>query len=568
MTTVPPTAMDEVDEQIVAAAPHSRWADAWAWIEQRLIALTERANPILVKETRQALKSRQFLVTFVIVLLGCWIVSFVGVALVGPQIYYAASGPGLLIAYYTILALPLALIVPYTAFRSLAAEQEELTYDLLSITALGARQIVTGKLLSATVQMLVYVCAVAPCIAFTFLLRGVDALTVAVLLAVAVLGSLMLCMISLLIGAIAKAKHTQIVTSVALVLGLFGAFVAATSLGTLIITEGSSVFQEEAFWVVAFGILMIYVTTFGLLRAAAAAQIAFISENRSTPMRRWMLAQQACFCGWIGGILYAAWVYSPNSFSSSDFNNLACAIVAMGAFYWYGMGAMLTSEWPHLSRRVQRSLPQSTLGRAFLSLMNPGPGAGYLFAVANLTSLVIGAFLVLSFSQGTAGGWTSIETAVYFAILAWSYVVAFLGVGRLLIGLIRRFAYVPLAAGFLLHVILLLTAIGVPTVVQMMSRQYRNAGYTLLQVSNPLWTLGELWDRGVASVQGEILIFIVPAAAVITLLLNMRSVATELLHHRIPAPIRIAEEEAELHPAPAARPSSPWEMDEDDAASA
>ncbi|RIK87739.1 MAG: hypothetical protein DCC67_01465 [Planctomycetota bacterium] len=560
MTTVPPTTITETGAERAEAAP-TRWADAWQWLERRLVALTERANPILVKETRQALKSRQFLVTFIIVLIGCWVVSFVGVAVVGPQIYYAASGPGLLIFYYAILALPLALIVPYTAFRSLAAEQEEQTYDLLSITTLGSRQIVTGKLLSATVQMLVYLCAVSPCIAFTFLLRGVDALTTAMMLAMAVLGSLMLCMMALLIGAVARAKHTQIVTSVALVLGLFGAFVGAISLGTAILTGGSVVFREPEFWVIAFGLMMVYVTTFGLLRAAAAAQIAFVSENRSTPLRRWMMAQQACFAGWVGGVLYAFSVYE--SLGGGPLSDVIIAGGAMASFYWYAMGAMLTGEWPHLSRRVQRSLPQSTLARALLSLMNPGPGSGYLFAVANLTTLVLAGLAALWLLDAAAGTWTPIETAACFLVLAWSYVVGFLGFGRLLINLIRRWAYVPMAAAFLLHVILLLTAIGVPTVVQMMSREYRNAGYTLLQLTNPVWTLAELWDRGMAAVEGEILILATPALAVIALLLNMRSVSTELLHHRIPVPIRVAEDEAALHPAPEARPTSPWELDDD-----
>jgi hypothetical protein len=43
----------------------------------------------------------------------------------------------------------------------------------------------------------------------------------------------------------------------------------------------------------------------------------------------------------------------------------------------------------------------------------------------------------------------------------------------------------------------------------------------------------------------------------------MRSVATELLHHRIAAPVRLVEDEAELHPAPAPKPASPWEIEEE-----
>jgi len=558
MTTVPPTTIDEpAAVEMTLVEPGTKWTRIWQTIEERLIALSERANPILVKETRQALKSRQFVVTFLIVLVACWIVSFVGVAIVGPQIYYAASGPGMLIAYYAILAFPLALIVPYTAFRSLAAEQEENTYDLLSITTLGSREIITGKLASAMVQMIVYLCAVSPCIAFTFLLRGVDAVTVAVLLGIAVLGSLGLSMIALLIGAVARVRNTQVVISVALVLGLAGAFVAAISLGAVIVEEGSAELRDPVFWLFAFGFLTVYATTFGLLHSAAAAQIAFVSENRSTPLRRWMMAQQACFCGFVGAGVYAASMYDQ------AVNPIIAVAAMLAGGYWYVMGAMLTGEWPHLSRRVQRSLPQSTLGRAFLSLFNPGPGAGYLFAVANLTALFLAGLLIVLLGQtGPAAPWFAMETVGYFMAISWGYVVAFLGFGRLLIVTLRRWAYVPMPAAFLLHVILLLAATGVPTIIQMTSRELRNTGYTLLQMTNPIWTLNDLVENGPASVQGEILILIIPAIAVVAMLLNMRSVATELLHHRIAPPIRVAEEEAELHPAPAPKPSSPWEIEE------
>jgi hypothetical protein len=559
MTTIPPTTIEELSSPQSSVAPDSWWTRAWARFEVQMVALADRANPILVKEARQALKSRQFVVTFLIVLVACLIVSFVRVAMIGPEIYYAAAGPDLLLWYYAILCVPLALIVPFTAFRSLAAEQEENTYDLLSITTLGSRQIVTGKLTSAMVQMLVYLCAVSPCIAFTFLLRGVDAIMLVVLLTLAILGSLGLSMIALLIGSVARVRNTQVVISVGLILGLAGALVAAVMLGYVIIEEGSSVFREPEFWMVAFGLITIYATTFGLLHAAASAQIAFVSENRSTALRWWMMTQQACFCGFVGAGLYAMSLYNDNE--QADILMIGGAFAAM---YWYFMGTMLTGEWPHLSRRVQRSLPQSTLGRAFLSLFNPGPGAGYLFAVANLTMITVMAliFLWLTDQPGTRGGLAT-DTVAYFLVLSWAYVVAFLGFGRLLIVQLRRWTYVPLAAAFLIHIVLLMTAIGVPTIIQLTSRQLRNAGYTLLQMSNPMWTLTELVDDGVMSVRGEVLILVIPAFAIMALILNMRSVATELLHHRIAAPVRIVEDEAELHPAPAPKPTSPWEIEDE-----
>jgi hypothetical protein len=531
-----------------AGAPRrSGWLTA---VEGRLAAIVDGANPILVKETRQALKSRQFVVTFFIVLAACWIVSFGGVAVIGPQIYYGAAGSSMLVWYYGILAFPLAVIVPYSAFRSLAVEQEENTFDLLSITTLSSRQIVTGKLWSAIVQMLVYLSAVSPCIAFTFLLRGVDAMTTAMLLALAVLGSLALSMVALFVGAAARAKHMQIITSVALILALFGAFVGAIIISLSLIE--SSVSQEADLWAFLGIVAAIYVTTFGLLHTAAAAQISFASENRSTPIRLWMMAQQACFVGGVASMTFAF---------GRDWDMVAGVSVAsmlMAAFYWQVMGALLTGEWPHLSNRVQRSLPQSALGRTFLSFFNPGPASGYMFAVANLTMVAAVALVVVYWSHAYGG--VSTDVYGYAVILAWSYVVGYLGIGRLLIGTMRRFSYVSLTAGFLIQLLLVFAGIGVPLTIQVTSRMLRNSGYTLLQMSNPFWTLVELLDHGSGAVQAPVLVLVLPAIAIAVLMLNMAAVATELRRHRVAAPVRVIEEEAALHPTPMPGPSSPWDL--------
>ena len=150
-------------------------------IDRFLVYAGDWLNPILVKETRQALKSSQFAITFVLVLVACWIVTIGVVAYIGPRIFYSADGGTLLAWYYAILALPLMVVVPLAAFRSLAAEREDNTYDLLSITALKPRQIISGKLGSSIAQMAVYFSAITPCLAFTYLLRGVDLPTIAML---------------------------------------------------------------------------------------------------------------------------------------------------------------------------------------------------------------------------------------------------------------------------------------------------------------------------------------------------------------------------------------------------
>jgi len=291
-----------------------------------------------------------------------------------------------------------------------------------------------------------------------------------------------------------------------------------------------------------------------LIHAAASAQIAFNSENRSTPLRRIMLIQQACFLGWIAAaILY----------EDGEIQEIYAAVFVSAVFlgiYWYVMGTLLTSEWPYLSRRVQRSLPQSKMGRVFFTWLNPGPGTGYMFCVANLTMIaVVGLALVFLFSS-IARPSPSLDQVVYFLILGWCYLVIFLGVGRLLISLARRFVFISMTAGFLLHMILLLAACGLPQIFSFMSfSQQYYVQYSLLHSSNPIWTLYVLIDEGSMSVEAFTLSLILIPTALIVLLLNMRTVTAEVQYQRSLLPARVAEEEAELHPVPEAGPSNPWE---------
>jgi hypothetical protein len=156
------------------------------------------------------------------------------------------------------------------------------------------------------------------------------------------------------------------------------------------------------------------------------------------------------------------------------------------------------------------------------------------------------------------GGWPGEDGLIYALIIGWSYLVAYLGIGMIVIGVLRRFAVVNLFASVLIHVLVILAGTGIPTVVQLMSIELRDAGYTLLQITNPFRSLYHLVDGGVP-MEGSVLIKVVPAAAICVLLLNLRGVVRELLLVRLAPPTRVVEDEAELHPPPAAMPTNPWD---------
>ena len=254
-----------------------------------LDAFLERAsewlNPILVKEARQALKSRQFIVTFGLVLMYSWGVSIVGLAMIGPEATYGAKGPVMFGWYYAGLAFCLLIVVPFGAFRSLAVEQEERTYELLSITALKPRQIVSGKLGSAVVQMLVYLSAISPCLAFTYMLRGIDVLTILYILAWTALASLGLSQAGLVMGTLTENKALQVVLAVVVILGLVVAAIIGLYAALGIVFLGRIDFANIDFLVGNAAGLTAWAGYMALGFFASVARITFASDNRSTRLR-------------------------------------------------------------------------------------------------------------------------------------------------------------------------------------------------------------------------------------------------------------------------------------------
>jgi hypothetical protein len=183
-----------------------------------------------------------------------------------------------------------------------------------------------------------------------------------------------------------------------------------------------------------------------------------------------------------------------------------------------------------------------------------------MFVVANGTTIVFICLLALfakEFLRGR-GGWPSGEELFYALVVGWSYGVAYLGFGMLVIRFLRQFTLVNMVAGILIHVLVVLAGSGIPTVIQLMSVELRYVDYSLIQITNPIWSLHHLVDGGIP-MYGPILILVVPAAAICMLLLNMRSVVGELQAVRVAAPARVLQDEADLHPAPEPGPQNPWD---------
>jgi hypothetical protein len=145
-------------------------------------------------------------------------------------------------------------------------------------------------------------------------------------------------------------------------------------------------------------------------------------------------------------------------------------------------------------------------------------------------------------------------------LVAASYLAIYLGLSSLLIRAIRKVVDVRLALPVMINLLFVLLGAGIPWVVQMTSPTMRNMGYSLLQITNPVWTLTHVcWGR--TPHQMPLLLVALPAAAALVVLLNVPPLLQDLKQGRVAPPKRVEEEDAEaaaLRAAPAG-PKSPWD---------
>ena len=505
-------------------------------------------NPILVKEARQALKSRQFLICFGLVLGFGWGWSLLGIAILSPGVHYIPGGAMMLAGYVTILALPVLVIVPFTAFRSLASEVEDGTFELLSITALSARQIVTGKLGSAAIQLLIYFSALSPCIAFNYLLRGVDIVTITAGLVYGCLASLLAASIGLLCATLTRSRIWQGFLSIGLVLALFFFGLWLVGGAIVVITDEALPYQEPGFVLVNVCAGVFYLSVLVMLVLATASQITFASENRSTRIRVVMLVQQLI---WTGSMVTAA-LMSPYQYW------LVAAFIGAG-LYWAVMGAFLVAEEAQLSPRARRRLPQSLLGRVVFTWFNPGSGTGYIFCIANLLALAVVMLFVDQMLRFTSVLPAGSSAGSWFVLLLLAYLMFYLGFGRLLVMTLRRFVRVTQLAAVLLQLgIALVGSLG-SWVFQTWVIDISNyqVGWQLL---NWGWSLTEIADDGITS-DTALTLMLMSGLALVMFGVNLWLAVPEASAVRILAPERVLEDDCRQpsQQEPVAPATSPWQ---------
>lgn len=506
-------------------------------------------NPILVKETRQALKSRQFVATFFLMLVAAWLISVFGVVFAGPGLEHRPVGGGFFFAFYVVLAVAVFIVVPFGAFRSLLSERDLFTWEVLSITTLKPRQVVSGKLLSALVQLFVYYSAITPFIAFANLLKGIDVPTIAFILVASMLWSMALSMIALTLSTFGNHRYWQVLLTLSVLGGLL------MELGMALSAAGAAVggeipFDQPEFWWITAAAVTYVLGYCALFLQIAIAQLTFDADNRSTGIRIIAAGIFWLTLVWISlmFLLSGKWGM-PSPPSAGDIDELLVGLATVAAIHWTAIGLFAATEPDRLSRRVRRDVQKIKLSviRVILAPFLPGGSRGLAYLVGHL-----GILWIVVTGIGVSLGSRSDQTVQFVTALC-CYIVIYVGLGAAMGRAARALSgdFRPAHARVLT---LLMVALGAILPNTLYLFDYRGLNLSPVYfVTDPFHTLYYIQT---SNYEAGTVVLIVCAVAVVVLAINLKAMIVGLVD--IARGTNIASPQQSQHPSmPVPVPSHP-----------
>lgn len=375
------------------ALPAPAAPDAFDRLAERV---ADAVNPIVVKEIRQGLRTRVFWIFFAVMLVANLFISLIAFAAASDG--EMKAGQYTFMGYFVALSLVQFFVIPYSSYRSMSREAEEETWVLLTLTGLGPRRILAGKVTSFVLQGSLYASAAAPFLLFSYYLNGIDLPTIVVALVTSTAYQLFLVALSVSMATLAETRIVRGLLHFVL-LGLLlqglgfgiGGTVGAMELSRKALADG-------VFWLGSLAIVFAMVTTGMLFFELAAARLSLPTEDYTKGPRRWFLVQA------LGLLAFFLWGYA----ASGEQELLMIGAIAQAA-HAITIGQAVASDQDGMAK------VHWATGKRF-SLFKPGALRGYALVV--LVLLVSGAvYAALGLSHGSPGEQGVIVAAPAFGLL-------------------------------------------------------------------------------------------------------------------------------------------------------
>lgn len=467
------SAIDSAAVSPAAAEQRSALDRIGAWAERT----SDRVNPLVIKEVRQGLRTRVFWVVFALLLVACFVISMVAYGTVGSTALTERGGQWFFFAYFVPLAFAYFFVLPYNAFRSLLKERDDETWVLLTLTGLGPRRILRGKLGSVAVQAALYGSAVLPFLVLSYDLNGIDLLAILAVIALAWAFHVFLTAASVSLGTFGEAKLVRGLISFAVLGLLVAALAGGLQAAYAVVDGGLSLLAGKDFWIATGICTWLMLSTGLLLFEVGAARLSLPTENYSVGPRLALVFQVAGTAAMIA----VGWALNKR-----DAEGAAILSGLLGLYVTFA-GLFLSTDLDGQAPRLRR---QKGTGRIF----TPGALRGYRFYVGLMFGLFFATVALIHFSSASSHKQVSIP-ALWGAP---AYALLYVSAPVLVANVIPRVN--PVVGARVLAVLFLLAGVGLPPLLGQMLLWGTESRW--LNTFNPLVGMNNLMKHTVDASDG------------------------------------------------------------------
>jgi ABC-type transport system involved in multi-copper enzyme maturation permease subunit len=404
--------------------------------------LTRDPNAIWMREMRQAARlGRTPWILFALVLVLTLFLASVGGIAAASNASPAELGGALYQTFFSLAYLVVVLVGPAVAANGIAAEREGRTWEAVLLTGMKPVEIARGKFLAAYTTIALYIVALAPVGALSFLFGGVTATEVAIafayLFAIAGLAVAFGLAVSSLMTSLRGAIVVTLMLAIAVgpTLYALGGFTASLGVHRLWpeVPEAMPIWLPLAYERAKLGVtylvvlvalpLLVLAVPAWFLYEATIANLTGDAEDRSTGLKRWFA---------VCSPLLAMAAATPSLLASdAEGRSVLCMLGLFAYLVHHGLCTLLfASEPPGPSRRVEVRWERTGAGRVRRFF---GPGLSRTMTLVTLVSLAGLALVAVVDATGLAlahplGVRKELEEIVVFAAYAASVAVLVVGV--------------------------------------------------------------------------------------------------------------------------------------------
>lgn len=331
----------------------------------------DHANPVVVKELRQAVQNRMVIAVLLLSLLINVIITSSFLALSSEIQSGRPAGTNLYQTLYALLVGTCMIFVPLYAALRMTFERNNTNIDLLFITTIPPSSIVRGKFWAAVALTALIYSACLPFLSFTYLLRGIDLPSIFVSLGFSFLCTLLSIMAAIFVGSVSGGLFLRVFLALGLL--YFGAIMMGmtVAMGMLIVNGGlGSFFASSEAWIAVSLSLLLGTAGLILFYLLSVASISAKTSNRMFPIRVF-----ATICWLLSGIGVVVW-----SFSVAEAFPLLAWLVSSCVFLSIIMG-LLPCERENWTPRVRRTIPRRWLPRFVSWLFYTGSAGGMVWCL-------------------------------------------------------------------------------------------------------------------------------------------------------------------------------------------